>query len=224
MGPAIGGSLVMAIGISITPVAIVAALLLLKTPRARTNGPAFLAGWLVGLGITGGIALAVLGSTHASHAETPAMWVSWLRIVLGVLLLCVALFEVWRRPKLGPAVHVPQLSGNVDKIRSPMVLGLGAVLAGARPKNLLLVVAGAAAIAQTGIPAGEQAIAYVVFAMIATIGVAIPVVLYFSLGPRAPEVLGGLEGWIRRNHVPIISVLCLVVGVDLIGGGISMLT
>lgn len=105
-----------------------------------------------------------------------------------------------------------------------MVLGLGAVLAGARPKNLLLVVAGAAAIAQTGIPAGEQAIAYVVFAMIATIGVAIPVVLYFSLGPRAPEVLGGLEGWIRRNHVPIISVLCLVVGVDLIGGGISMLT
>jgi hypothetical protein len=49
-------------------------------------------------------------------------------------------------------------------------LGLAAVLFGANPKHLLLAVSGAAAIAQTGIPGGQQAIAYLIFALICTLG------------------------------------------------------
>jgi hypothetical protein len=45
--------------------------------------------------------------------------------------------------------------------------GAGVALSAANPKNLLLAVAGAAAIAQTGIDAGEQAVAYAVFVVIA---------------------------------------------------------
>jgi len=44
-------------------------------------------------------------------------------------------------------------------------------LSSANPKNLLLAVGAAAAIARTGIGSGEQAVAYVVFALIATVGV-----------------------------------------------------
>ena len=51
--------------------------------------------------------------------------------------------------------------------------GMGVVLAGVNPKNLLLTVAGAATIAQTGIDAGEQAIAYAVFVIVASLGVAL---------------------------------------------------
>ncbi|HUK72944.1 MAG TPA: GAP family protein [Streptosporangiaceae bacterium] len=49
MGQAIGGSLPLAIGIALSPIPIIAVVLMLTTPRARANGPAFVLGWLLGL-------------------------------------------------------------------------------------------------------------------------------------------------------------------------------
>jgi threonine/homoserine/homoserine lactone efflux protein len=63
--------------------------------------------------------------------------------------------------------------------------GRRVALSALNPKNLLLIVAGAASIAQTGIEAGEQAIALIVFVLIATIGVGTPVVICFALGDRS---------------------------------------
>jgi hypothetical protein len=48
MGEAIGQSLPLAIGVALSPVPIIAVVLMLTT--ARANGPAFVLGWLVGLG------------------------------------------------------------------------------------------------------------------------------------------------------------------------------
>lgn len=60
--------------------------------------------------------------------------------------------------------------------------------------------------------------------LIATIGVAIPVVIFFALRERAPEVLGRPKGWMAHNNAVIMAVLCLVIGVKLIGGTIGPLT
>ena len=51
--------------------------------------------------------------------------------------------------------------------------GAGVVLSALNPKNLLLAIAGAAAIAQTGISTGQQVASYVILVAIASIGVAI---------------------------------------------------
>ena len=64
MGQAIGGSLPLAIGVALSPVAIIAVVLMLTTDRARVNGPAFVLGWLIGL--------AVVGSS--STPRTPRLW------------------------------------------------------------------------------------------------------------------------------------------------------
>jgi hypothetical protein len=56
LGEAIGDLLPAAVGVALSPVPIVAVILMLGTPRARTNGPAFAAGWVAGLvtvGVTG---------------------------------------------------------------------------------------------------------------------------------------------------------------------------
>jgi hypothetical protein len=81
MGQAIGGSLAMAIGIAISPIPIIAIVLMLTTPRARANGPAFVAGWLIGLGMVGAIVLLIAGPASASQSGAPAAWVSWTKIV-----------------------------------------------------------------------------------------------------------------------------------------------
>ncbi len=224
MGQAIGGSLPLAIGIAISPIPIIAVVLMLATPRARANGPAFLAGWLLGLGIVGAIVLALAGPAGASQSGAPATWVGWVKIVLGVLLLAVALRQFRGRPRGGDQAQMPKWMGAIDNFRPLTALGFAAVLAAANPKNLLLAVAGAAAIAQTGSSGAQQAVAYLIFALIATVGVAAPIVIYFAMGDRSQEMLAEVKDWMSRNNAVIMSVLCLIIAAKLIGDGISGLT
>ena len=89
------------------------------------------------------------------------------------------------------------------------------------PKNLLLTVGAAAAIAQTGIPAGEQAVALAVFIVVGTLGPGIPVAIYFAMGERAERLLDGLKTWMGVHNPAIMAVLCMVIAAKLIGDGIS---
>jgi hypothetical protein len=224
MGQAIGGSLALAIGIALSPVPIIAVVLMLTTPRARVNGPAFVLGWLLGLGVIGAIVLAVAGPANASSSGAPATWVSWLKIILGAGLLLIAARQFRGRPHGEDQAPMPKWMGAIENFKPAAALGTGALLAGANPKNLLLAVAGAAAIAQTGIAGAQQAIAYLIFAVIATIGVGAPVVIYFAMGERSQELLGKLKNWMGQHNAVIMSVLCLIIGAKLIGDAISALT
>jgi Sap, sulfolipid-1-addressing protein len=224
MGQAIGGSLPLAVGIALSPIPIIAVVLMLTSHRARVNGPAFILGWLIGLGIVGGIVLALAGAGGASKSGSPATSVSWVKIVLGVLLLLVAARQFRSRPHGDEQPQMPKWMATIDKTTPIAAVGLAAVLSGANPKNLLLAVAGAAAIAQTGIPGGQQAIAYLVFALIATLGVGVPVAIYFALGERSEKLLAGLKDWMSAHNAVIMTVLCLIIAAKLIGDGISGLT
>ena len=61
------------------------------------------------------------------------------------------------------------------------------------------------------------------FALVGTLGVGIPVGIYFALGPRG-KPLTGLKDWMGEHNAVIMSVLCPVIGVKLIGDAISGLT
>jgi Sap, sulfolipid-1-addressing protein len=94
-------------------------------------------------------------------------------------------------------------------------------LSGLNPKNALLAFGAAAGIAQTGIGGADQAVAYLVFAIVATLGVAAPMAIYFALGARSQPMLAGLRDWMAQHNVVIMAVLCLVIGAKLIGDAIS---
>lgn len=224
MGQAIGGSLPLAVGIALSPIAIIAVVLMLITRRAKVNGAAFVLGWLIGLGVIGVIILVVAGAGAASESGEPATWESWLKIALGALLLVVAARDFRSRPHGDEQPRMPKWMATIDKTTPGAALGLGALLAGLNPKNLVLAVAGAAAIAQTGIPGVQQAIAYVVFALVATLGIGIPVGIAFAMGQRSQRLLAALKDWMSHNNAVIMSVLCLVLAAKLIGDGISGLT
>jgi hypothetical protein len=225
MGQAIGGSLPLAVGIALSPIPIIAVVLMLTSQRAKVNGPVFVLGWLAGLAVVGAIVLAIAGPGGASQSGSPATWVSWVKIVLGVLLLLlVAAREFRGRPRGDDEPSMPKWMATIDKTRPAAAFGLAAVLSGANPKNLLLAVGGAAAIAQTGIGGGQQAIAYAVFALIGTLGVGIPVGIYFAMGERSQKLLTGLKDWMGAHNAVIMTVLCLIIAAKLIGDGISGLT
>jgi hypothetical protein len=221
MGAAIGQILPLAVGVALSPVPIIAVALMLMSQRARLNGPLFVIGWLIGLAVIGVVVLAVAGPGDASSQGKPATWVSVLKLVLGLLLLLVAVRQWHGRPRPGQEVEAPKWMGSVERFSPGKALGAGAVLSGANPKNLLLAIGAAAAIAQTGIGSGDQAIAYVVFALIATVGVATPVVMFFALGDRSQRILAGLRDWMGQHNAVIMAVICLIIGAKLIGDAIG---
>lgn len=200
---------------------IVATVLMLVSARARTNGPAFILGWVLGLAAVGTILLLVADPAGASEDDGPATWGSWLKLVLGALLLLVALRE-WRgRPRGAEEPPAPKWMGAIEDFTPVKAAGAGVLLSALNPKNLLPAVAAAAAIAATGISGGQHAVAYAIFTVIGTIGVAAPVVIYFALGDRAPHLLGSLRDGMAHNNAVIMAVLLLVIGAKLIGDGVA---
>jgi Sap, sulfolipid-1-addressing protein len=111
----------------------------------------------------------------------------------------------------------------VDTFTPVTSTALGVGLSAVQPKNGLLVVGAAAAIAQTGGSAASQAVALAVFIVIATLGVGAPVAIYYLAGDRATNILGGLHDWMARENTTIMAVICLIIGAKLIGDAISAL-
>ena len=224
MGQAIGQALPFAVAIALSPIPIVGVVLMLNTPAGPTEGIAFLAGWVLSLTLAGAVLLLLASGGGASESAGPSDWVSIVKIVLGLLLLRVAQRQ-WRgRPRGDSEPELPSWMKTIDSFNPAKAAGMGALLAVVNPKNLLLLVGGAAAIAQTGASAGDQAVALAVFIVIATIGVAAPIAIKFLMGERATELLGRLHEWMVRENATIMAVICLLIGVKLIGDAISSLS
>jgi threonine/homoserine/homoserine lactone efflux protein len=221
MGDAIGQMLPFAIGVAISPMPIVAIVLMLVTPKAKTNGLAFLLGWIVGILIVGTIALLIVNPDESSSNSGKATWVSWLELVLGLLLLLVAVRQ-WRgRPHEGDEVATPKWMGALDTFTPVKALGAGILLSGVNPKNLIFIIGGADAIAQTYISGSQEAVVWLIFMLIASLGVVTPVIIYFVMGERAAGTLESLKDWMARNNTAIMAVLCVIIAAKLIGVAIS---
>jgi threonine/homoserine/homoserine lactone efflux protein len=221
MGDAIGQMLPFAVGVAISPMPIVAIVLMLVTPKARTNGLAFLLGWIIGIAIVGAIALAIVNPDESSAGSGKATWISWLELILGLLLLLVAVRQWRSRPHEGEEAATPKWMGALDDFTPVKALAAGAALSGLNPKNLLFIIGGADAIAETYISGSQEVVAWLVFMLIASLGVVTPVVIYFVMGERATAVLENLKNWMARNNTAITAVLCVIIAAKLIGVAIS---
>jgi threonine/homoserine/homoserine lactone efflux protein len=223
MGQAIGQVIAFAVGVALSPVPIIAVVLMLATPKGRVNGPAFLGGWVLGLAVLGTAVLLIASGAAASKHGAPATWVSIVKLVLGVGLLLLAAKQWHGRPRGDAQPELPKWMRAVDKFTPARSTAMGVALSAINPKNLLLVVAAAAAIAQTGTDAAAQAVALAVFILIATLGVGSPVAIYYLTGDRATKILGELHDWMARENATIMAVIYLIIGAKLIGDAITAL-
>jgi threonine/homoserine/homoserine lactone efflux protein len=224
MQQVIGQILPLAVGIDISALSIAAVILMLGTPKARSNGLTFLVGWIVGLFVVGGIALVLasaadLSSSTDSASRSPGV----INLLLGILLLVLAA-RGWRsRPKAGEQPPLPKWMASLDTITPPRSAGLAALLSGINPKNLALNLAAMSIIASAGLSPSSQLVALLVFVLVGSIAIIVPVVVYFAGGDRAAAVLAGWKEFLVDNNPVIMAVLLLVFGMVLIGKGISQL-
>jgi hypothetical protein len=67
MGPAIGDVILLALGVALSPIPIITVILMLLSPKAQENGPAFLVGWVAGLA---GVSLVVTALSGNAGLES----------------------------------------------------------------------------------------------------------------------------------------------------------
>ncbi|MFE6254176.1 GAP family protein [Agromyces sp. NPDC057865] len=221
MGSVIGDILPLAVGIAISPIPIIAAILMLLSPKAKGTSVGFLLGWVIGI-VVAVVVFTLLSSVLPEQDPDAAKPVSGvIKIVLGVLLLLLAIRQWRSRPKPGEEPPLPKWMSAIDDMNAGRGFGLGFLLSAVNPKNLIMAVGAGITIGTGGLTVGEDVIAILVFTLIAASSVAVPVIAYLVASARMAGPLESLRTWLVHNNATVMAVLLLVIGVVVIGKGIG---
>ncbi|MDR5698625.1 GAP family protein [Agromyces aerolatus] len=221
MTGAIGNILPLALGVAISPIPIIAAILMLLSPKARGTSVGFLAGWVVGIVVALVVFILLAAILPQADPDASKPIAGAIKLLLGVLLLFLALRQ-WRgRPKPGEQPALPAWMNAIDQMNTGRGFLLGFALAAINPKNLLLAASAGVELGTAGLAVGEIVVVAVVFVLIAAITVLGPVVAYLVASDRLAGPLESLRVWLVHNNATIMTVLLLVIGVAVIGKGIA---
>jgi hypothetical protein len=217
----IGEILPLAIGVAISPIPIIAAILMLLSPKAKSTSVAFLVGWIFGI-VVAVVVFTLLSSVlPQDEAGDPSPAAGVIKIVLGLLLLVVALRQ-WRgRPAEGEQGALPKWMSAIDSMTPVKGLALGFLLAAVNPKNLLLAGSAGLILGSAQLAFGEDAVVVIIYTLLAGCTVLIPVIAYLVASPRMREPLEKLRKWLVGNNATIMAVLLLVIGASMIGKGLG---
>jgi threonine/homoserine/homoserine lactone efflux protein len=223
VGEVIGDLLPLAVGVAISPIPIIAAILMLLSRRAAQTSTGFLLGWLVGIVAVTVIVLLLVGQAGDTSGGDPSTLSSIIKIILGALLVLMAGKQWQSRPKDGQSGTMPKWMSAIDSFTFAKAAGLGVVLSAVNPKNLIMCVGAGTTIGAAHLDGGQATIAVAVFTVIAASTVAVPVVGYLLARQKMTEPLNSLRDWLTQNNAAVMGVLLLVIGVSLIGKGIGAL-
>lgn len=221
MGEVIGDILPLALGVAISPIPIIAVILMLFAPRAGSTGMGFMIGWVAGIVVAVVVVLLLAGLLGDGSDDEPSTPVSWIRLVLGVLLIVLAAMQWRSRPRPGAEPELPGWMRAIDGFTPAKATGLGFLLSAINPKNLAMAIAAGVAIGGVGLSGGQQTVAVIVYVVIAASTVAIPVVGYAVAADRMRGPLDGLKSWLEANNSAVMAVLLLVIGVAVFGKGLG---
>jgi len=206
VGQGISEVLTFAVGVAISPVPIIAVILMLFSARARVNGPVFLAGWVLALAVVSGVAYALSDQGNASTSSTASDTIAWGKIVFGVPFLLLAARQWRSRPAPGAEPPMPKWMAGIDTLTPGKAFRFGVLLAGLNPKNLLLTVGAAAGLAQLGLSTTDVVVSLIVFVVVGSLTIAGPVVYYLVGGEKAKTGLDELKSWLALHNAAVMAV------------------
>ncbi|MFD4375147.1 GAP family protein [Streptomyces sp. NPDC059202] len=169
MGDAIGQMLTSAVTIAISPLPLIAVILMPATPNGRSNGIAFTVGWIVAVAAVVTVVVLAGSGADASGDDGPATWTLWLKLALGALFLLLGAKQWKDRPREGQEAATPGWMKAIDTFTPVKSAGLACALVIANPKNLVLAVGGAVSIASSTATAGGKTVAAALMVLIASL-------------------------------------------------------
>jgi threonine/homoserine/homoserine lactone efflux protein len=220
MGSVIGEILPLAVGIAISPIPIIAVILMLLSPHAKGTSLGFMIGWIAGI-VVAIVVFTLLSSVIPQQTGGGSPVAGVIKIILGLLLLFMALRQ-WRgRPAKGEEAAMPKWMSAIDSMTAGKGLGLGFLLSAVNPKNLLMAFSAGVIVGGASLAFGQAVIVIIIFVLLAGCTVIIPVIGYLIASARLAGPLDRLREWLVDNNAVIMAVVLLVIGVAVIGKGIA---
>ncbi len=213
MGPvleALGISLPLALGIAAAPWAIITLMILLLTPRAVSNAYAFLMGWFFGLILVGIVVINSPGLMNDSGE--PSRLMGWIRLGMGMVFLITSLFLFKKIPKGRDQQTMPKWIEKVDSFGIFHASGFGFFHSTLNLKNSSMVVVGAASIARHGLTSWQELVVFLLFCVIASIGVMIPLIIFLLFRKNTELIFGKIKIWILKNRVLVLLLILIIFG------------
>ena len=220
MGAVVGDILPLALGIAISPIPVIAAILMLLSPQAKGTSIGFLLGWILGIVVVLGAFILLASVVTPADPDQPQPVAGVVKLLLGALMLFLAVKQ-WRSRPSGdqePALLTEALAPTFTAAKG---LGLGFLLSAVNPKNLLMGAGAGVTIGSADLAPGATATTVVVFTAIAAASVAIPVVGYLLASQAMAAPLRALRVWLLHNNATVMAVLLLLIGVTLLGKGLG---
>jgi hypothetical protein len=217
MRTVIGDILPFAVVVMVSPVNIVAAILLLFSRRPLTNASWYLAGFVAGVAGVVALLIVLADAIGLSSENDRSRAASWLLVILGAYLLLVAVRKFRSRPGPDDEPALPKWMDGIAGFSSGRSLAVGAGIGAGNPKNIAVGLAAAVTVSSAGLAVGDQVLTAAIYVVLASLGVAAPIVAMLVLGDRAPTVLEDWKAWLTRNNAAMMAVIFLFFGVFLIG-------
>lgn len=221
---ATGQVLLYGLAAAISPLALTATLAALRSERPRTNGIAFLAGFLFGTVVACVLGL-ILGQAAVDRLESADTIKALFALLLGVALLVAGL----RGRRLPPGSPAQTSRGGaalaqLHHVGPRATLSMAGLLGFGGPKRLILTLLAMSSVSGVDLGAIENLTLIALYVAIATLLVSVPVCTVVIAGNRAASIIDRGESWVLKYGVAMRFWIATVLGTALVIDGLLRLT
>jgi threonine/homoserine/homoserine lactone efflux protein len=217
----LGDLLPLALVVTVSPINIVAAIFLLFSKRPITNATIYLLGFMLGVAAMLAGITALADAIGLSPGSERSRGTSALLLALGLFLIVVAVRKLLHRPRSEEEADQPRWMKGISGFGAGQSFLVGASVGALNPKNIAVAFASAVIVATAQLPVSEQIGIIAIYTLVASLGVAVPIVAALALGDRAQSVLSAWRSWLNRNNGTVMAVIYLFFGVILLGKGVA---
>jgi len=221
MWQAIGELLPIAVAVAVSSVPITVTILILLSPNRNKTALPFLIGWVIGV-------FAVVAVSAVSAQALPDVprraqekLIVMLEILIGAALIVLGVVQIRRRSRTATG-GMPRWLSAVDSFNGPVSFAVAVVL-NLRPKGLLLGFTAGLVIHSAPLQDGEAAVLMVIYTVIASSTVVIPIVASLLARRKVEPTLLSTRDWISANGRVLTAAMMFMIGVVILGSGLTHL-
>lgn len=199
-------------------------------------------GWYASVFVVAFVASLVTGTAKDTDASAASGGIDIVHIVFGLLFFGLAYVTWIKRPRVGAErsvaageradietivldEEIPQkknLLQRLDGLGVVACLGVGFLQGALILKNPPLAISAGMQIGAAGLPLAEVAAMIAAFALAASLGALLPLVIALIGGQKADKSLREAREWIEANMTAITLVVLVVVGAIFLGEGLGL--
>ena len=218
-----GHALFYGLAAAASPLALTATFVAIRSARPRTNGIAFLSGFVLGTAIASGLGL-LLGQAAVERLDSHETLEAVLALLLGIALLTVGLRERLESPGLEPeGSRASAILAGLGNVRPAAAFSMAGLLGFGGPKRLVLTFLAMASVTEAILGDVASGTLVVFYIAVATVLVWVPVGIVIVAGERAAVILERGQSWLTAHAAALRVWLSVGIGAALVADGLARL-